>query len=235
MAFTKGNGPKGFTFKEVLLTTLFERFSNGRNIKDISDDMQKMLQDERRGWGFFLKKATYYVSAAITGALVTSIFVALGLKWASLISIKFSLKEPLANRVLTSLVFFGSAARLFSTLHETDMINTRRAAYIKVNDEKWKDLTQVKEWFKNSESNFKELKDIENGLRKEYLREADDANKEKINTMFSKIHDLQVSALSSFNLLSDLPEAPRSIILFPLNRTDVHNISHKVLMLFSKS
>lgn len=181
---------------------------NGRKVKDISDDIQSLLNKERSKWGPFLDKAIYYATTTVAAGLAVAVIVELGLAWAGLVSITLISN----NSVFMCMIISSGLSGLFYLRHQTNIINTRTKVHLETIG-KWPSERQVlQNWTAKISNNQKTLKQLYERA-KILLNSSGEDQKNIIETSIRKIELANGKVVAKIELLNRLPALSRYILL----------------------
>lgn len=181
---------------------------NGHNIKDISNEIQKMIHTERSKWGHFLRKTAYYATTAL--AVLLLLGEGLAITTGRHIAANYISFD---NRGII-LIAFSSLSGLFYTLYEINKINTREKVQLEA-IKKWRgEMSLTKEWV----NDFKECDNLTqlshlSKRAKDLLNSATEGQKEKITASISKIEAAERIVFNNTYLIKNMSPVSRYIII----------------------
>lgn len=179
---------------------------NGHSIKDISDDIQRMVNTERNKWGFYLNKAALYLTTAIAVGLLIGVIVELGLAWAAVVSINYIIDHAALACI------FGALRGIFYIKHRANIIETRTKVKLDTINKWGTERLLFKDWFGNIPKNAGELTKIVKRCNQLLINPEDGMQKETIKASLDKIKSL--ARIINGNLFKELPELSRDILLY---------------------
>ena len=163
--------------------TNLSKFDGERSIKDISDEIQTMISNERKQWAPFLKKSVYHLTTAVSVVLFVGALVEFGRFFISRSPVKYFLNEKIQNALAVSSILSG----LFHQLHRKSLMDTRLNVQLKINSKYPTLKVKLKDWLDKRESHFAQLTSLLNKAQEFQKTENDEQQKQAAQVSYNKI------------------------------------------------
>lgn len=180
---------------------------NGRNIKDISEDIQNMLKTERSKWKPYLAKGAFYLVTAVAVVCLLAAALEIGGDWPT------ALSNVKLNSTFTFFIIFSGLSGLFQMYHNMYSNETRTKVKLDYHNAYFQEKTSLQTWYKERRDNFEVLKAIRNRCN-ELIKSENDEQQAKIEKVLVKINEASSNILNNFNAIDALPSEVSSILLF---------------------
>jgi hypothetical protein len=180
----------------------------GREIKDISNEINDLLHKERSQWKPLLTKAMYYLSGAVSCAALLSGLIDFTIARA----INSPLKLLANNKFILCLGISSSLSSLFHFFHQRNLIDSRTKVLLVMN-KKWPvEKLILKDWLCDYQKRKTELNTLSQRATA-LLDTAVGEEKTAIETTKHKIDLAQSNVAANLELINNLPALPKYFLL----------------------